>query len=271
VPGCQPPLIPKNVTPASSGNKNSIGNGWFEVMAKKGQSEIEMRAMKTKGNKSKAWIPNFRFLTVKDSWGPWGGHYDEPGSFALNSVLAEWTVRQVKVVESGPLRSALAVKLQAGRSEAELIFQLEAGLRAVRVLTRVFWHAENARLKMSFPVGAKEIELQVPGGKVTRGECGEGPGGRWVKAVKSMRSFALSTDALYDFDLHAGSVQATIVRSSRYTQSEPILSQPAVRGPVIDRGEYSFRFMITDAPEMIACLSDELEFPPSVQMTWWRS
>ena len=271
VPGCPPPPIPKTTTPAGSGNKNSIANGWFEVAAQTGQSAMELRAMKPKVNMSAAWIPAFRFLTVKDSWGPWGGHYDEPGSFALNSVLAEWTVRQVKVVESGPLRAALAVKLQAGRSEAELIFQLEAGLRAVNVLARVFWHEENARLKMSFPVGAQAIELQVPGGTVTRGECGEGPGGRWVKAVQSKHPFALSTDALYDFDLHAGSVQATIVRSSHYTQSEPILSQPAVSGPVIDRGEYCFRFMITNAPEMIASLSEELEFPPAVQMTWWRS
>ena len=65
-------------------------------------------------------------------------------------------------------------------------------------------------------------------------------------------------------------MQATIVRSSRYTQSERVTATPALRGPVIDRGEYRFRFVLTDAPDTIAALAEELIYPPAVQMTWQR-
>lgn len=268
VPGCQVPSFPKNLSASTASNKHSVSNGWLEVNAKPGASFIELRSAKTLGGKPGPWIPKFKLLTMADPWGPWGGHYNEPGSSALNTTLATWKVSQSEIIESGPFRSALAVKLEAGKSEAELVFQLEGGLRAIRVLARVFWHEENARLKMSFPVNAKQLELQVPGGAVRRGECGEGPGGRWVRAVDSAETFAISTDALYDFDLHQGALQTTIVRSSHYTQSESIDSPKVVRGPVIDRGEYCFRFILTDACETIERLAEELEFPPVAQMTW---
>ena len=102
------------------------------------------------------------------------------------------------------------------------------------------------------------------------GEVGEGPGIGWGREEGRAKAFALGTDALSDFDLHRGTVQATVVRSSHYTQSEPITALPPVRGPVIDRGEYRFRFVITNSPEIIPALAEELVYPPAVQMTWAR-
>lgn len=204
------------------------------------------------------------------------GHNNEPDSHALNTVRHAWKVAGVEVVESGPLRSKLAVKLRAegGASEAEFTVLLEAGRRAMVVEARVFWHEVNARLKRVFPNAAKRIEVEVPGAEpgasVVRGEVGEGPGMGWVRAESGAKAFALGTDALSDFDLHRGTVQATVVRSSHYTQSEPITALPPVRGPVIDRGDYRFRFVITDSPEMIPALAEELVYPPAVQMTWAR-
>ncbi len=36
----------------------------------------------------------------------------------------------------------------------------------------------------------------------------------------------------------------------------------------LDRGEYRFRFVLTDAPDTISGLANELIYPPTVQMTW---
>ena len=273
VPGHRPPAASKKTIPATAAASSRIANGWFTVAPRIGASGLAVQATGREGNKAVAWLAGLTLLTVEDPWGPWGGHYDEPGSHALNTVRHAWKIVSSEIVESGPLRAALLVNLRSegGASEAEFTIQLEAGRRAVSVEARVFWHEENARLKMVFPVAAKRIQVEVPGGSVERGEVGEGPGIGWVKAVGSKQPFALATDALSDFDLHRGTVQATVVRSSHYSQSEGPGSTFVPRGSVIDRGEYRFRFVITDAPTDIETLSDGLHFPPSVQMTWARS
>jgi alpha-mannosidase len=262
VPGHRPPAFPKSRVPASATGSSRIRNGWFYVEATKGGIQCK------RGEKSTSWLRFPHLLTVEDPWGPWGGHYDEPDARSLNSVRHKWSVTGWEVLESGPWRSVLRIRLAAGRSDAELDFQLEAGRRAIAVSARIFWNEENARLKLVFPVGAKNIELQVPGGTTLRGESGEGPGGRWLRALGGKLPFALTTDSLYDFSLYRGAVQSTIVRSSRYTQSEPLTHPSGVRGPVIDRGEYRFRLVLTDAPESIAELAEELEFPAAYQMTF---
>lgn len=270
VPGHIAPGLVNGSKPAHAVGKSGIANEWYAVRACVGAAGISASAG------AKAWLREFTLLTVEDPWGPWGGHYEEPGSHALNTVRHKWKVITVAVVESGPLRAKLTVKLHAegGASEADFTLSLEAGRRAVAVDARVFWHEENARLKLVFPVAAKRIEVEVPGAEpgtsVVRGEVGEGPGIGWVRALGGAKGFALGTDALSDFDLHRGAVQATVVRSSRYTQSEPATAQPEARGPVIDRGEYRFRFVITDVPNTIPDLSEELVYRPAVQMTWPR-
>ena len=271
VPGHSAPPI--SALPAKASGADRISNGWFTVRANPGENGLAVQTTKKEGAPAADWLRNITLLSVEDPWGPWGGLNGERDSFKLNTVRDTWKIVSVSVTESGPLRSSLAVKFQSasGVSEAEFNVQLEAGRRAVTVEARVFWHEENARLKLVFPAGAKRLELEVPGGTVQRGEVGEGPGIGWVRALESAQTFALSTDALYDFDLHQGAIQATVLRSSHYTQSEPISAAPAVRGPVIDRGEYRFRFVFTDAPAEIEALSEGLRFPPSVQMTWARS
>ncbi len=272
VPGHRAPSLSAANRPAFARGTSSIGNGWFLVSAKPGADSLSVRAASQEGASPAAWLPALSLVTVEDQWGPWGGHYNEPGSTHLNTVRHRWLVTSATITESGQLRSSLTVKLlsESGRSEAELVFQLETGRRAVNVAARIFWHEENARLKLRFPVAAKQMEVEVPGGSVVRGEVGEGPGIGWVSAQENRVPFAFTSDALSDFDVHQGAVQATVLRSSRYTQSEPVDATPAIRGPVIDRGEYRFRFVLTNAPKTIAGLTEELRLPPAVQMTWPR-
>ncbi len=273
VPGHSAPEMPAAFVPAQATGDTGICNGWFTVCAHPGETGLSVQASGNESTPVADWLQGITLLSVEDPWGPWGGHYGEAGSHALNTVRHTWKIVSAKVTESGPLRSTLAVKFQSagGASEADFIVRLEGGRQAVLVEARIFWHDENARLKLIFPVGARRLELEVPGGTVQRGEVGEGPGIGWVRAFGGEHPFALSTDALYDFDLHQGAVQATVVRSSHYTQSENITATPVGTGPVIDRGEYRFSFVLTNAPADIETLSEELRFPPSVQMTWARS
>jgi len=262
VPGHKPPA-PLLKQPAHSSNAHTIANGYFRLSAQLGSSGLNVSTM-SKGH-SKTWLRGLTLRTVEDPWGPWGAHYDEPGGVALNTARGDWRIVSSVVEESGPLRASLRVRMNNGLSTAEFVFRLEAERRAVDVEARIFWADENARLKLVFPVGARKAAFEVPGAVVERGACGEMPGGRWLRTSESRRPLGLATNALYDYDLHEGAVQATILRSSRYTQSEAPGKVPAPRGPVIDRGEYCFRLAFTDDTGRILEFADELEFPVGVQ------
>jgi hypothetical protein len=77
--------------------------------------------------------------------------------------------------------------------------------------------------------------------------------------------FLFASDALYGFNLDRGALHATVARSSRYTLDveEPNARLP--RGePVIDRGEFRFRFILGAADLRVVTAAEFLEEPPIV-------
>lgn len=200
--------------------------------------------------------------TMKDAFGPWGNHYEEKDAEDISTVQEEWQITRVLVVEKGPIRSALWVRFEAGKSTAEFFFQLHRGRPVVDVLSRVFWNEPRRRLKLVMPGVGTEAEYEVPGGTVRRGSLGEVPGGRWVRVDHGRMPFGFASDALYNFDLKKSTISATIVRSSRHAMDTRDTDAVPEFVPVIDSGEYVFRFLFTADAERLPRLSDELEAAP---------
>jgi alpha-mannosidase len=182
-----------------------------------------------------------RALTVSDEWGTWGGMNEEKESLDLSQVLHDWKIERVEVLETGPLRSRLWVRMSGGNSWMELVFSLEQGRKAVDVAARVLWNERAARLKIVIGQ-AQQAEFQVPGGTVTRGECGEVPGGRWVRLFNGEHTDGFASDALYNFDLKDGSLRATIVRASRFACDRRQSAEVEPWRPTLGTGELRFAF-----------------------------
>lgn len=263
VPGAKSARPPAPARRARALDEQSIANARFSVSARPGEDGISCLL------KGKPWFgaSGMQLLTVEDPWGPWGGHNGEAHAIGLNNVRHVWRITEVRVTESGPLRSSLWVRLAGGASSAEFTFRLHADDGPLALEVRLFWAEEKARLKLRLPLDAKAFECEVPGGHVRRGEVGETPVLRWarVPSASGRACLALATDALSDYDLHQGALQATIVRSTRYALSEPD-DQPAPHyGPVVDRGEYRFRALLDPSPARAPALADTLDFAPVVQ------
>lgn len=246
----------KRATPSSAlrAGTNSIANQHWEIKARKSSRQVTLL-------RGKAERLALRVLTVDDPWGSWGGHDGEAEANHVNHVNTIWKVAEAKVLERGPERAALWVRLAAGASWLELSFLLYRDDPAVVVRARAFWTKKAARLKLQLSTGG-EAEFEVPGGTVRRSPCGEVPGGRWVRIGAGGRALTFASDALYNFDLTDTTFGATVVRSCRYAANNP--SQPAEQPwrPYMDLGEHVFQFALASGTADANALAARLESPP---------
>lgn len=203
-----------------------------------------------------------RALSVDDSWGSWGGHDGEKEAEHVNRVTTVWTIAAAQVLERGPERAALWVKLTAEASWLELTFLLYRDDPAIVVRARAFWTEKAARLKLEFSPSGGVADFEVPGGTVRRSPCGEVPGGRWVRVGAGGNAFVFASDALYNFDLTKATFGATIVRSTRYAAMNRATPNDQPWRPHMDLGEHGFQFAIGASAVDPAALAQRLESPP---------
>lgn len=247
--------VPKTVSPVTV-RGNSVANGIYTVKAAKGARGVQV-LLRGKPVFGKAGL---HVITVDDPWGCWGSMDEAPEALNLSDIRHAWSVTGVEILERGPERAALWVRLEGGSSRLDLTFHLYGGRAAVDVSARLFWNERSARLKLVMPVDATAAEYEVPGGTVRRGELGEVPGGRWVRTIGAKLGFA--SDALYCFDLTKGALRATLVRATRYANDVKTPPETELWRPATDAGEHLFRFMLTPGGGELPRLSSELEMPP---------
>jgi alpha-mannosidase len=199
-------------------------------------------------------------LVVEDGLGSWGDFGEKPELCNLQTVREQWRVRQSTQIENGPERLAWWVQLAGKSSRIELVVRQYRGRDAIECDARVIWNDNAARLKLVFSDFGQTAVYDVPGGSVTRGECGEVPGGRWVKG-----RYGVATDALYNFNLHNGALQATVCRGTKYAWGGAHDNPNEPWRPTVDVGELKFRFLVTRELKTLPRLARELEMPPVVQ------
>lgn len=249
---------PAKVNRPTVAKQNFISNGIYDIRAIPGQNGIKIQH----NGRDLFGKKGLQIITVDDPWGSWGGMAEEKDATTLTKVLETWRITQTQILEAGPLRSSLWVRLEAGNSRLDLTFMLCREREAIDVRARMFINERSVRVKMVFP-DCDQAELDVPAGKVIRGEMGQMPGGRWVRAMKGKAvRFGLTTDALYDFDIAEDSLRATICRASRYSDDIKTKADEAPWRPAVDAGELKFHFVISPGKDELPRLADELERPP---------
>ncbi|MCC6424943.1 MAG: alpha-mannosidase [Phycisphaerales bacterium] len=252
--------IPQISNP-TKGTEGEISNGLYGVQAKAGDAGVRI----LRGGNSLFGKELLRAITVEDPWGSWGGMREEKESVDLSQVRHEWKVTRTQILESGPLRSALWVRMEGGNSWLELTFMVYAGRDAVDVSARVLWNDRSARLKLVMPAG-DQARFKMAGTVVERGPLGEVPGGRWIEtAGVDGESFGFASDGLYGFDCKDGALRATVVRASRYANDVPAGPDQTPWRPAVDCGELRFKFLFTGGGQRLVDLARELEEPLVVQ------
>ncbi len=254
--------IPTMATlPNASAALREICNGFFSVSARPGADGIRIL------RDGRPWLKGrgLQALLFRDTKGSWGD--DDARQYDESTPPAAWKVEHAEVTESGPLRSALFVRLAGERSWLELTLRLAAGRDAIDCEARLLWNERGARLKLSVPCGAAAGDYAVPGAVVRRmADVGEVPGGAWVRAIdrRGVPSLGFASDALYGFDIAGGALRPSVVRATGFScglgteaHTEPWRHQS-------DTGLLSFRFLLAPGDADMPRLAAELEQPPAV-------
>ncbi len=253
---------PKVAGGAFADRDGSISNAFYRVTAVNGGDGIKIWHK----NKPVFGREGMSFITVDDPWGSWGGDNEESEAIDLSRVRHRWKITDVQILEKGPMRAALWVKMEGGKSRIEQIVSLFGNRDAVDVSARVIWNERSARLKMVMPAGDR-AEFEVPGGVVRRGPLGEVPGGRWVRVSRDGRRLIFASDALYAFDCRDKTLRATICRASRYADNSVKQAGEEKWRPAVDAGELLFKCAISCGNIDPARLAGELEQPPTALLT----
>jgi len=259
--GAQLPSRADAPTAAGRLGERAIGNDLFRVEAIPGEAGVNIA-------RSGCRIftgAGLGVVTVDDPWGSWGGMGEEPESLDLSTVRQTWRVAASEVLEAGPERATLAVRLTGGRSRLDLHFRLYHSRPVVEVSARLFLDERSARVKLVMPAGGDQATFEVLGGTAERGPAGEVPGGRWVRMRTAQGALGFASDSLYGFDLKDGALRASIARASRYANDTVTPPEADPWRPVVDCGELRFRFLLTTGPEAesgLPRLARELEMPP---------
>ena len=247
--------------PNASAALREICNGFFSVSARPGADGIRIL------RDGRPWLKGrgLQALLFRDTKGSWGD--DDARQYDESTPPAAWKVEHAEVTESGPLRSALFVRLAGERSWLELTLRLAAGRDAIDCEARLLWNERGARLKLSVPCGAAAGDYAVPGAVVRRkADVGEVPGGAWVRAIdrRGVPSLGFASDALYGFDIAGGALRPSVVRATGFScglgteaPTEPWRHQS-------DTGLLSFRFLLAPGDADMPRLAAELEQPPAV-------
>jgi alpha-mannosidase len=250
VEGSEAPPTPEPVRVHEPG---TIDNGIYKVVAKLDSEGVQVFHC----GKSLFGPIGLHIITVNDPYGSWGSMNELPESLDLSAVIASWRITVIKVLESGPERGMLWVRLAGGRSRLDLRFTLTRQHEEVDVDARLFLDERSARVKLVMPCGARQAEYDVPGGLVKRGEVGEVPGGRWVRTAK----IGFASNGLYNFDLKNGALRATIARASRYTDDLTLAADAMPWVASVDSGELRFRFLLAPGDENLPQRARLLEEP----------
>lgn len=253
--GARNPSIKNPVTAGT----NQIENGLLRVEAHLGDPGPRI----FHHNKSIFGKGSLEAVVFDDRWGSWGGMLEEPASLHLNTVRERWKISAVEVLELGPHRASLWVRLAGKKSRIDLTISLSQQREAVDIQARVLWDERSARLKLIMPVG-DQAEFEVPGGMSSRGPAGEVPGIGWVRVNSPQSAFGFASDGIYNFDTTQGEFRATIVRATRYANDEEYAPTADRWRPSVDCGELKFRFLLAPGHTDMSRLARELEEPPNV-------
>lgn len=240
--------------------KSAITNADYVVSAKVGGQGIQVSSATT--GKRLFSGAGLRVVTVSDVSNSWGCTGTKPEDIDLQDVCSTWSVTDVEILEKGPERATLGVKMAGGNSRIELRLSLDlASPSIVQMSARLFVDEIYKRIKLILPIQSTKARFEVPGGVVERAPAGEVPGGRWVELLGGPTPFGFATNAHYGYNQKSDRLEVSLVRTSYYAHTS---ATPAITNwrQVTDHGELRFNACFTMDPSVnLLRAARELECP----------
>jgi alpha-mannosidase len=206
----------------------------------------------------------FQALVMEDDADSWGmkvrSFRDYEGKFSAMSEqesarfagLAGSKLKNVQIVEDGPVRTVVETLFQYNQSNICQRYKFSKKGSEFEVETRVFWNEKDRMLKIAIPLAFRN---GICRGQVAYGVHEFDPtedelvAQKWVSVVSSDNRHALTVvnDRVYGFDFKGGEIRISLLRSPAYAtdmgDSRALRMQDRFL-PRMDQGERIFRFWI---------------------------
>ena len=177
--------------------------------------------------------------------------YDKPKEWDAWNIDADFEKQhwdldkadEVKLTESGPLRSVIRVKKHFQNSSFVQDITLYAGVPRVDVNMKADWHEKHILLKVAFPLSAhnEKATFEIPYGSIERPTTRrtpaeqaefEVPAQRWADISDANHGFSLLNDCKYGYDAKGNVLRLSLLRSPEWPD------------PHADEGHHEFTYSL---------------------------
>ena len=179
-----------------------------------------------------------RAVVIDDRSDTWGH-----GVVAYDREIGEFERVSTRTIESGPVRTIVRVESRYAESTLREDYVHSAGALHVDVRVTIDWREKLRLLKLRYSTGidAGQSTYEIPYGHLERPTSGdEEPGQSWVDVSGGDRGLTVINDAKYGYDVRAGDIGISAVRSPVWAWHDP---QELVEGEdyeYMDQGRQRF-------------------------------
>ncbi len=238
---------------------NFIANEFFRVEANPGETRLRI----FRDGKPVLAQEGLEFAVYQDRFGSWGAMDEAPEGWRCDKRLQTWVIREVKVLENGPLRAAMFVHFEGGTSQVRLQIRLYRGSDRVECLAQAIWQERAARLRLVMDPAAA-VRYAIPGGSIVRSVLGDVPGGRWLE----LSGCGIVSDAFCGFTMLEREFGINLIRGCRSASDEVGVDARCHERPITDYGEHRFHFGIVGETLAAAEQAERMELPPVTVMSY---
>jgi alpha-mannosidase len=165
----------------------------------------------------------------------------------------QWTVKQIKTIEHGPLRATIRIELKTENGSAlsqDVRFYHQTP--QIDFQTHIRWHEKQTLMKVAFPFNMKtsSATYEIQFGAIRRSSKPrteedkakfEVPAQQWADLSDTKYGVSLLNDCKYGYDAKGNTLRLTLLRSPHYpNQIDPSHSDESLT----DQGEHMFCYAL---------------------------
>lgn len=189
-----------------------------------------------------------RLVVIEDRHDTWAHNV-----FKFDRQLGDMEPVYKKVLEKGPVRSAVRVKYRYGQSYAVQDFFLYRELDYVQVKVKVDWREPCTQLKIKYPVNFnfRKPTYEIPYGYIEKSANGEEePGQSWFDFTGEhfqkpvMYGLVIANDAKYSYNMDIDEMNLTVLKNSVYAHHDPKELEADTEYRFVDDGIQEFSYIL---------------------------
>jgi len=173
--------------------------------------------------------------------------------FRFDKELGDMALVYIRVVECGPVRSAVRARYRWNDSYVTQEFRLYRDLEGVEVKVTVDWREPQAMLKIKFAANLQNgtPTYEIPYGHIERPANGDEECGQmWVDlsgahgSDGTLAGLAMANDAKYSFSFTENEMHMTVLRNAIFAHHVPAVPNPDLEYERVDHGVQRFTYQL---------------------------